>query len=233
MGDGGGITMSFNWSEEAEKQWDERADSWNERSKNMWESGSRSGIIPFLTQYMSQDHHILDIGCGDGYGAFKLYEQGYQVTALDISSVMVQYAKQQLPNGIMVMQGDAQQLPFSTDTFEAVMAINVLEWTEKPKQTLQEWKRVVKAGGYLCVGVLGPTAGPRVNSYPRLHGKTVICNTMMPWEFQQLCLELNLEYVDGYGVLKQGVTKDMYERLPLELQQSVSFSWIFMLRNGG
>ncbi|AUJ23944.1 MULTISPECIES: class I SAM-dependent methyltransferase [Virgibacillus] len=225
--------MGFNWNGEVAKQWDERAVTWNERSKSMWETGSRQAVIPFLRRFLSANQHVLDIGCGDGYGAYKLYEQGYQVAALDISSVMVQYAKQKLPNSIHVMEGDVQKLPFSTNTFDAIMAINVLEWTENPKQALQELKRVVKERGHICVGILGPTAGPRANSYPRLHGETVICNTMMPWEFQQLCTETDLEYVDGYGVPKQGVSKEMYNHLPLDLQQSLSFSWIFMLRNGG
>ena len=34
----------FDWSKAAEKQWDERADGWNARSREMWEAGSRKDI---------------------------------------------------------------------------------------------------------------------------------------------------------------------------------------------
>ncbi len=44
--------QSFRWHREAEAQWDERVDFWNERSRNMWNNGSRKDIIPFI------DHHL-------------------------------------------------------------------------------------------------------------------------------------------------------------------------------
>ena len=37
----------FNWHESAEK-WDSSAEFWNQNSQEMWDSGSRSTIIPFL-----------------------------------------------------------------------------------------------------------------------------------------------------------------------------------------
>lgn len=38
----------FRWHKEAEKQWDGRADFWSKQSQDMWNSGSRSTIIPFF-----------------------------------------------------------------------------------------------------------------------------------------------------------------------------------------
>ncbi|MFS8630883.1 MAG: class I SAM-dependent methyltransferase, partial [Bacillales bacterium] len=104
-----------------------------------------------------------------------------------------------------------------------------LEWTENPLRALAEMKRILKDGGKACVGMLGPTAGPRKQSFPRLYGKRVICNTMMPWEFERLALENGWEKVDELTVFKKDALKLPTERLSGELRQALSFMHVFML----
>lgn len=228
------MTGSFNWQKEAEEQWDNRAEFWNERSTNMWEIGSRKDIIPFVEKHMSSGSSILDIGCGDGYGSYKLYKSGYNVVGMDLSNEMIARAKKRLHNEeISFLQGDIGNLPFDDNSSDGIMVINVLEWTELPSKALLEIHRVLKNDGFLCVGVLGPTAGPRANSYPRIHGEKAICNTMMPWEFQKLATESNFQYVDGFGVYKEEVKPHHYKDLALDLQQALTFMWVFMLRKVG
>ena len=53
---------------------------------------------------------------------------------------------------------------------------------------------------------------------------------MMPWEFEQLAKEQGFEVVDGIGVYKRGVNEKMLGQLPIELQQSLTFLWVFMLK---
>ena len=53
---------------------------------------------------------------------------------------------------------------------------------------------------------------------------------MMPWEFEQLAKEQGFEVVDGIGVYKRGVNEKMLGQLPTELQQSLTFLWVFMLK---
>lgn len=225
---------AFNWKKEAEAQWDSRATFWNERSTSMWDNGSRKDIIPFVEKHFTKGNKIVDIGCGDGYGSFKLLQSGYDVTGMDISGEMISHAKKRVQNNaITFMQGDVNDLPFENNSIDGIMSINAIEWTEVPLKAVKELIRVVKKDGHICVGLLGPTAGPRANSYPRLHGEKAICNTMMPWEFQQLVLEEGLEYVDGMGVYKDSVKEKHHQDLPLELKQALSFMWVFMLRKVG
>lgn len=225
---------SFNWGKEAKEQWDGRASFWNERSTAMWDKGSRKDIIPFINKHMKKGDKILDIGCGDGYGSFKLHQSGYDVTGMDISSEMINLAKERLhSNQISFLQGDVNHLPFESNSFDGIMSINVLEWTEIPSKAVKELLRVVKNDGLICIGLLGPTAGPRANSYPRLHGEKAICNTMMPWEFQRLAVKEGLISVDGIGVYKDAVKEQHHKDLPLELKQALTFMWLFMLRKVG
>jgi ubiquinone/menaquinone biosynthesis C-methylase UbiE len=221
----------FEWHKEAEKKWDERADFWNQNSQDMWDSGSRSTIIPFFQKYIQKGSTVLDIGCGDGYGSLKLNREGYVVKGLDISTQMIDLAKKRGESDtLQYIQGDLMQLPFQENEFEAIMAINSLEWTERPLEALLELSRVVKQKGHLCIGLLGPTAMPRNNSFERLYGKNVICNTMMPWELEKLAIDNGLKVIEGHGVYKREVTPKHLEGLPLELQQALTFMWVYIFQ---
>ncbi|WP_102274836.1 class I SAM-dependent methyltransferase [Cytobacillus massiliigabonensis] len=222
----------FNWSKEAEKQWDERSSGWNSMSKEMWESGSRKEIAPFFSKYVTSKGTVCDLGCGDGYGSFKLAELGYIVTGIDVSEEMIHKARgTNEGNTAQFIKGDILHLPFENDSFDAVLAINSLEWTEDPIKVIKEIQRIVKPGGLACIGLLGPTAAPRINSYRRLYNEKVICNTMMPWELDRLAEENSWGKVDSLGVYKRGTDQMPIGSLSAELRQALSFMWVTMLRN--
>src|SRR5690625_7246403 len=87
------------WNEHTKNKWNKQAVSWDKRSVNMWDNGSRKDIIPFFNTYVEQATSVLDIGCGSGYGTYKLKELAYEVTGIDISEKMVQLAKNHLEIG--------------------------------------------------------------------------------------------------------------------------------------
>ena len=94
------------------------------------------------------------------------------MTGVDISSEMLNKAAIiNKGNSARFVKGELEKLPFRNQQFDAVLAINSLEWTETPLNALAEMKRILKYGGKACVGMLGPTAGPRKQSFPRLYGK--------------------------------------------------------------
>lgn len=219
---------NFNWNEETEKVWNERADFWHENSENMWLNGSRKTIIPFIKERLKQDAHVLDAGCGDGFGSFLLAENGYHVTGVDIAEAMIERAvKKRVHTNINFQKGSLTELPLNNHSMDAVMAINSIEWVEQPLQVLDEFHKVLKPGGKLFLGLLGPTAGPRAHSYQRLYGKEAICNTMMPWEFERLALENGWELLDGMPVYKEEAKKLDTTNLPRFLKQALTFMWVF------
>ena len=219
---------NFNWNEETEKVWNERADFWHENSENMWLNGSRKTIIPFIKERLKQDAHVLDAGCGDGFGSFLLAENGYHVTGVDIAEAMIERAvKKRVHTTINFQKGSLTELPLNNHSMDAVMAINSIEWVEQPLQVLDEFHKVLKPGGKLFLGLLGPTAGPRAHSYQRLYGKEAICNTMMPWEFERLALENGWELLDGMPVYKEEAKKLDTTNLPRFLKQALTFMWVF------
>ncbi|WP_053217452.1 class I SAM-dependent methyltransferase [Virgibacillus senegalensis] len=223
---------TFDWHQAAGKQWDGRASFWNQNSKAMWDEGSRKEIIPFFDRYLDAGASVLDVGCGDGYGSYKLMRAGYNVIGMDLSVEMIAKAEQLVDgNQLSFVQGDIVHLSFADERFDGIMGINVLEWAENPLHALQELDRVLKTGGKVCIGLLGPTAGPRNNSYPRLYGEKVICNTMMPWELKRLVEEeIGWKTTGGKPVYKKGVSEKEATSLPEELQQALSFMWLFLFQ---
>lgn len=228
------MDQTFDWHDEVTNKWNANAANWDERSKNMWEKGSRKTIIPFIKEHVPSHAKILDVGCGSGYGSYKLDQVGYDVTGVDISEEMIHLAKKKRQGTNMTFSvADVNDLPFESDSFDALMSINVLEWTKVPAVALAELSRVLKKDGLTCVGVLGPTAGPRANSYRRVYGDEVILNTMMPWEFLQLAKEQGFHLLADKGVWKRETTDIQMETLPLMMQQALSFMWLFMLQKNG
>lgn len=221
------------WNSGVAWQWNRNAANWHSRSKEMWENGSRRTILPMLRQLVQPEAGaVLDAGCGDGYGSWKLAQEGYTVTGVDLSDEMIMLANKRLVPGLNLTfhSQDINTLPFDDGSYAAILAINVMEWTESPLVTLREFTRLLQPGGILLLGVLGPTAAPRAYSYRRLYHETIIQNTMMPWEACRLAMENGYEFVLEHPIYKEGVDPTTAESLTSELKQALSFLTVFALR---
>ncbi len=94
---------------------------------------------------------VLDVGTGTGFLSIMLTEMGFNVVGLDISREMLRRAREKAKEmHIEFVQGDAENLPFKTESFDAVVNRAVLWTLPDPERALAEWKRVLKSGGRLC-----------------------------------------------------------------------------------
>lgn len=225
------MSKDVTWDHVVKKSWNNLADSWDARSIKMWDHGSRKNIIRFMEKHLSKQDRVIDIGCGSGYGTYKLQQAGFQATGIDLSDKMIQLAKEQFTDkDITYFQCNMKELAEREERYDGALTVNVLEWVDEPAAALRNLHDILVDGGYLCAGILGPTAGPRANSYRRLYGEEVILNTMMPWEFSQLATENGFSLVDEYGVFKKEIKSEEIAHLPRDLQQALSFMWIFMFQ---
>ena len=95
---------------------------------------------------------ILDAGCGTGAVLAKLGnpERNH---GIDLSSEAIKFCHSR---GLLnVMQADVAKMPFSDETFDAVICSSVLyhRWVRNVPAALQELRRVLKPGGLLLVNL--------------------------------------------------------------------------------
>lgn len=88
---------------------------------------------------------ILDLGCGTGDLAKKLFDSGVNVVGVDKSENMIRTAKDKYPN-IRFFTQDVTSLPYNNE-FDAVFSNAVLHWVKPPKQALQHIFQSLKHGG--------------------------------------------------------------------------------------
>ncbi len=88
---------------------------------------------------------ILDVGCGEG----KIWQlfPGLDITGLDISEENLKKAGKYLKP----VKGPAEKLPFKDQSFDLVIASEILEHLIAPEKVLQEIDRVLKPGGLAIV----------------------------------------------------------------------------------
>lgn len=93
---------------------------------------------------------ILDVAAGTGTSSAPLAKAGATVVALDFSPGMVEEGRRRHP-GIEFVLGDAEQLPFGDDEFDAVTISFGLRNVAHPQAALAEMYRVLKPGGRLVI----------------------------------------------------------------------------------
>lgn len=91
---------------------------------------------------------VLDIGCGAGLLANELAKQGMQVVGFDASKESLEIArKYDSTKRVEYQLGDANHLPFDSDSFDVVCAMDFLEHVQDPAQIISEAARVLRKNG--------------------------------------------------------------------------------------
>lgn len=139
-----------------EEYWTGRAEGYSQVNQGELATEQREkwkkNLMSHLKGKKPEETKVLDIGTGPGFFAIILAEAGYQVTAVDYTEEMLKEAKQnagKLAGKIHWQQMDAQNLAFTSETFDVVVSRNLTWNLEKPEKAYGEWIRVLKKGGIL------------------------------------------------------------------------------------
>lgn len=105
-----------------------------------------------LNQIPKSTRMLLDVGCGCAYIAKHFMNTAVKVVSLDVAQVNAEKALSSYPseNHASVV-ADAFALPFRENTFDCVVASEIIEHTTDPVAFIEALKRVLKPGGTLIV----------------------------------------------------------------------------------
>jgi ubiquinone/menaquinone biosynthesis C-methylase UbiE len=103
---------------------------------------------------------VLDVGCGTGGFARAIASSApAQVTGLDRSARFIDFARQQPRPSVGMVRwvvGDAEQLPFTSLSFDRVLLSLVLHQLADPRAGVAGAVRVLRGGGLVLVRTIAP-----------------------------------------------------------------------------
>ena len=141
----------MNTKETISKYWDWRSESYTNaldgfqaEERSVWNKELRAAVNG------NRGLNILDVGTGPGFLALILAEMGHTITGVDISRGMIEKAQ----NNAKMMgleadfrHADAERLPFEDESFDFLVNWHLLWTLPNPKETIEEWARVLKPEG--------------------------------------------------------------------------------------
>jgi 2-polyprenyl-3-methyl-5-hydroxy-6-metoxy-1,4-benzoquinol methylase len=100
---------------------------------------------------------VLDFGCGTAVLSYDLARQGISVFAIDLHFGPLNLVKAQIdfPEGIEFMEADLITLELAPHSFDAIVALDVLEHIEDLDSYILRFGQLLKPGGEIIVS--GPT----------------------------------------------------------------------------
>lgn len=110
----------------------------------IWRAASRRALDA------APGDRVLDLAAGTGTSSAELADRGVDVVACDFSTGMMSVGKRRRPD-LAFVAGDATELPFADDSFDAVTISYGLRNIVDTVRGLREMRRVTRPGGRLVV----------------------------------------------------------------------------------
>jgi SAM-dependent methyltransferase len=95
---------------------------------------------------------VLDAGCGTGYGSAELAQSAAEVTGVDIAPEAIEYARANYPlPGLRFIESSCAAVAFPADSFDLVIAFEVIEHLPDFRAFLDDSARVLTREGLFMV----------------------------------------------------------------------------------
>lgn len=113
-------------------------------------------VLALVQTHLTSGKHLLDLGCGTGIYAVAFAEQGYAVIGVDGATGMLAHAypritPQLAPHLRFDLVNVDGRLPYADATFDACIAISVLQALAQPAKTSKEVWRILKPDAVFVV----------------------------------------------------------------------------------
>ncbi len=135
--------MSGDYAQFAHAGWERAAGQY----EAFWMGLTSLFISPLLkTVGVAPRMRILDVACGPGCVSEAATRLGALTVGVDFSRHMVERARRRSP-GLEFLEGDAQQLPFDSGSFDAVVMNFGVMHVLQPEEAFSQARKVLRPGG--------------------------------------------------------------------------------------
>ncbi|HHY28722.1 MAG TPA: class I SAM-dependent methyltransferase [Desulfitobacterium dehalogenans] len=106
---------------------------------------------------------VLEIGCGTGQYTSWLVQEGYEVTAIDISGEMLAQAQKKIAalqvttpqtKPVHWWHADITEILDQLETYDGIFSMTAFEFVPEPEKVLQKLFNHLKPGGCLLIGLI-------------------------------------------------------------------------------
>ena len=129
---------------------------WDGASKNYDKTEERFEYIhnrsrDNTSKHLKDSDTVLDYGCGTGTAACQFSRLVKEVHAIDISSKMIEIAKEKANAGeienVIFEQSDIFDKKYSTQSYDVILAFNMLHTVPNPQSVIQRIDELLKPEG--------------------------------------------------------------------------------------
>ena len=117
-----------------------------------WYVARRKIIFDWVFRVLDDypEPRVLDVGCGTGFNVEYLQTRDYEhVVGIDFSAEALFFCRSRNLSNLIC--GDATYLPLQRETFDVIMALDLIEHLAADTQALREFARVLRPGGTLII----------------------------------------------------------------------------------
>ncbi len=101
---------------------------------------------------LDEKSYVVEVGCGTGFTTEEIVAKVGErnIVAVDLTPEQLVKAVKKFPNADFLL-GDAENLPFKDDTFDAAISAGSIEYWPDPQKGIAEMARVTRSGGRVVV----------------------------------------------------------------------------------
>ena len=129
---------------------------------------ARIQTISDIVSRLGKGLGVLDVGCGLGIVSEQISNLGNDVTCAELPTTTALAHKRRV---LSVVAAEAEQLAFTSNSFDVVLASEVIEHLWDPRVFFEEAHRVLKVNGHLIIAVPEGKEGLRWDAH--IHDFTV------------------------------------------------------------
>lgn len=112
---------------------------------------------------LTRQTRALDFGCGTGQVSMHLHSIVHSVAMVDTSEGMLDVLRHKLANSAIdnmhIYKGDLFQSSLAENSFDLAYTLMALHHVKQVLPVLHRFYKLLKPGGYLCIGDLEPEDG--------------------------------------------------------------------------